>query len=68
MERQQRVMDARDKLYREGYMITGDHVDGVLKDKSLVPTQVRIPLMYHFHFSINPGLEFLQPISVSPQL
>lgn len=42
-ERQQRVKDARDKLYREGYVITGDHVDGVLKDESLVPTQVCPP-------------------------
>lgn len=41
-ERQQRVKDARDKLYREGYVITGDHVDGVLKDESLVPTLVSI--------------------------
>jgi len=39
-ERQQRVKDARDKLYKEGYVITGDCVDGVLKDESLVPTQV----------------------------
>jgi len=40
-EQQKRVKDARDKLYREGYVITGDHVDGVLKNESLVPTQVR---------------------------
>ena len=49
-------------------MITGDHVDGVLKDESLVPTQVRIPLMCHLHFSVNPSLEFLQPIPISPRL
>ena len=39
-ERQQLVKDAREKLYREGYVITGDKVDGVLKDESLVPTLV----------------------------
>ena len=44
-EWQQRVMEARDKLYREGYVITGDHVDGVLKDESLVPTLVRTHLI-----------------------
>jgi hypothetical protein len=46
-ERQQWVVDARDKLYREGYVITGDHIDGVLKGKSLVPTQVCILLINH---------------------
>ena len=39
-KRQQLVKDARDKLYREGYVITGDKVYGVLKDESLVPTLV----------------------------
>ena len=41
-EWQQRVKDALAKLYREGYVITGDHVDGILKDESLVPTLVSI--------------------------
>lgn len=59
LERQQRVMDARDKLYREGYVITGDHVDGVLKDESLVPTQVCIQPINRLCFSIDLGSEFL---------
>ena len=49
-ERQQQVKDAREKLYREGYAITGDHVDGVLKDESLVPTQVCILSNDRIHY------------------
>ena len=39
-ERRKKVDDARESLYHEGYAIAGDHVDGLLKDKSLVPTKV----------------------------
>jgi hypothetical protein len=39
-ERRKKVDDARKSLYEEGYAITGDHVDGLLKDESLVPTKV----------------------------
>ena len=39
-ERRRKVDDARKSLYDEGYAIAGDHVDGLLKDKSLVPTKV----------------------------
>jgi len=39
-ERRKKVDDARKSLYAEGYAITGDHVDGLLKDESMVPTKV----------------------------
>ena len=39
-ERRKKVDDARKSLYDDGYAITGDHVDGLLKDESLVPTKV----------------------------
>ena len=39
-ERRKKVDDARKSLYDEGYAIAGDHVNGLLKDKSLVPTKV----------------------------
>jgi hypothetical protein len=58
-ERQQRVEGARDKLYREGYVITGDNVDGILKDESLVPTLVRILLVNWF---------LLPPSDFNPEL
>ena len=47
-ERRKKVDDARKSLYKEGYAITGDHVDGLLKDDSLVPTKVAIPCIYAF--------------------
>jgi len=39
-EHQTLVKDARKKLYDEGYAVDGEHVDGLLKDESLVPTEV----------------------------
>ena len=41
-ERRKKVDDARERLYHEGYSITGDYVDGLLKDESLVPTTVSL--------------------------
>lgn len=41
-ERQNNVDAARRILYEEGYAITGDHVDGLLKEYSRVPTKVFI--------------------------
>ena len=35
-----KVDAARKSLYDEGYAITGDYVDGLLKGESLVPTKV----------------------------
>jgi len=40
-KRQTLVRDARKKLYEEGYAVDGEKVDGLLKDESLVPTEVR---------------------------
>ena len=39
-ERREIVNKARKQLYEEGYAITGDHVDGLLKETSQVPTKV----------------------------
>ena len=39
-ERRERVEEARANLYDKGYAITGDWVDGLLKDCSMVPTKV----------------------------
>ena len=36
------VKDARTKLYVEGYAVDGEKVSGLLKDESLVPTEVRM--------------------------
>ena len=44
-KRCQKVDNARKSLYEEGYAITGDHVDGLLKDESLVPTKVVAPVV-----------------------
>jgi hypothetical protein len=41
-KRQTLVKDARKKLYDEGYAVDGENVDGLLKDESLVPTEVRL--------------------------
>lgn len=38
--RQAKVREARKKLYDEGYAVDGENVDGLLKDESLVPTEV----------------------------
>ena len=40
IERQAQVDQARKNLYEDGYALAGDHVDGILKDSSLVPTRV----------------------------
>lgn len=40
VERQGRVEEARKNLYENGYALSGDRVDGALKDGSLVPTKV----------------------------
>jgi len=40
-ERQAMVDQARKNLYEHGYALSGDSVDGILKDSSLVPTRVR---------------------------
>ena len=45
-ERRKRVDAARKSLYDDGYAITGDHVDGLLKDESLVPTKVFKPTFF----------------------
>jgi hypothetical protein len=39
-EHQSRVKEARKKLYDDGYAVDGEKVDGLLKDESLVPTEV----------------------------
>ena len=44
VERQTLIRDARKKLYDEGYAVDGEHVDGLLKGESLVPTEVRMRL------------------------
>ena len=65
-ECQQWVKDARNKLYREGYVITGDHVDGVLKDESLVPTLVCIfPINSSPLPPSNVGTELVYPVLVT---
>ena len=51
-EHQALVRDARKKLYDEGYAVDGEHVDGLLKDESLVPTEVRIKTQVIFGLNI----------------
>ena len=41
IEQQGRVEGARTDLYENGYVLSGDHVDGALKDGLLVPTKVK---------------------------
>lgn len=40
IERQDRIKQARKNLYENGYALTAECVDGMLKDGSLVPTKV----------------------------
>ena len=40
VERRDRVEQARENLYVHGYALTGDYVDGFLKEGSMVPTKV----------------------------
>lgn len=51
-DRQRKVDAARKSLYDEGFAITGDYVDGLLKDESLVPTKVFSPAFFSFS-SVN---------------
>ena len=46
VNRRKSVHDARRSLYQEGYAISGDHVDGLLKEESRVPTEVFVSF-YH---------------------
>ena len=56
-ERRKKVDDARKSLYDEGYAITGDHVDGLLKDESLVPTKV----------FVSPFTPSMSPNTICPE-
>src|SRR5882762_48820 len=47
-----KVDNARKSLYKEGYAIVGDHVEGLLKDESLVPTKVAVPMFALFQISL----------------
>jgi len=47
-ERRKKVDDARKSLYDEGYAISGDRVDGLLKGESLVPTKVFVSVFAPF--------------------
>ena len=51
-ERRKKVDDAHKSLYNEGYAITGDHVDGLLKGESLVPTKVFASILLYFWVSM----------------
>lgn len=62
-ERQRRVDQARSNLYEHGYSLTGDYVDGALKDGSLVPTKVGDCLSRSSHYG-DPTLERLLTGSV----
>ncbi|KAF9646621.1 hypothetical protein BDM02DRAFT_3188673 [Thelephora ganbajun] len=58
-ERRKKVDDARKSLYDEGYAIAGDHVDGLLKDESLVPTKNA------FSVTLSPfGFDFHKMLTV----
>ena len=43
VEQQNRVDQARKNLYEGGYALSGEHVDGILKELLLVPMRVRQP-------------------------
>jgi uncharacterized protein YcbX len=47
--RRQNVDEARRILYEEGYAITGEHVDGLLKEDSRVPTKVSAAVFAAFN-------------------
>lgn len=40
-ERRQAILNARKIIYKEGYAVTSDRVEKILKPQSLVPTEVR---------------------------
>lgn len=39
--RQDKVLKARNLIYKDGYVVNSEHVEALLKDQSLVPTIVR---------------------------
>ena len=39
--RQDKVLKARDFIYKDGYVVNSERVEALLKDQSLVPTVVR---------------------------
>ncbi len=41
-ERQQKVSEARMRIYNDGYVVNSDVVENLLKDDSLVPTEVGV--------------------------
>lgn len=41
-ERQRRIDEARQIIYELGYAVGSDQVEALLKDKSWVPTEVRL--------------------------
>lgn len=64
-ERRKKVDDARKSLYNNGYAITGDHVDGLLKDESLVPTKV-FASTFALFASLNVALQNAFSVALSP--
>ena len=52
------MKNAWKKLYDEGYTVDGEHVDGLLKDESLVPTEVWMST--HATFKHVPNIEHAQ--------
>lgn len=52
-KRCKKVDDACNSLYEEGYAITGDHIDGLLRDESLVPTMVAAHVSTPFQVSLR---------------
>ena len=57
-EYQTLVKDAWKKLYNEGYAVDGEHVDRLLKDESLVPTEVWMST--HATFKHVPNIKHAQ--------
>ncbi len=42
VQQEAKIDRARELIYDDGYVVNSDHVDALLQEQSLVPTQVRI--------------------------
>jgi hypothetical protein len=65
-ERQNNVNDARRILYEEGYAITGDRVDGLLKEGSWVPTMVFVTMLAVFSGVLMLPVQNAFSVTLSP--
>ena len=45
--RQNKIQAARSLIYNKGYVVNSTHIEDLLKDESLVPTEVSLEVLFH---------------------